>query len=62
MYGDRSAALANDLTKKFERVERGPLSSLLEYVTRETPRGEYIVVIGGAGRNVAATTEEDEDG
>src|SRR5579859_2405243 len=30
VYGDREAALANDLTKMFEKVERGTLSSLLE--------------------------------
>lgn len=48
VYGDRSAALANDLTKMFEKVERGTLSSLLATVTQTTPKGEYIVVIAGA--------------
>ncbi len=48
VYGDRSAALANDLTKMFEKVERGTLSSLLTTVTQTAPKGEYIVVIAGA--------------
>lgn len=46
--GDRSAAIANDLTKKFESVQRGKLSLLLEKFTEEAPRGEYTVVIEGA--------------
>jgi 16S rRNA (cytidine1402-2'-O)-methyltransferase len=48
VLGDRPAALANDLTKLFEAVQRGPLSALLEAVKATTPRGEYIVVIEGA--------------
>ena len=47
-YGDREAALANDLTKMFEKVERGTLSSLLENVMQKEPKGEYIIVIAGA--------------
>lgn len=49
VYGDRPAAIANDLTKKFEMVLRGSLSELLEQIKKEPPRGEYCVVIGGAG-------------
>jgi len=48
VFGDRPAALANDLTKRYERVWRGTLSSLLATVREEPPRGEYIVVIAGA--------------
>jgi 16S rRNA (cytidine1402-2'-O)-methyltransferase len=50
VYGDRKAALANDLTKLFEKVERGTLSQLHALVAHETKlKGEYIVVIAGAG-------------
>lgn len=49
VYGDRRAALANDLTKLFEKVERGTLSQLHALVADEAKlKGEYIVVIGGA--------------
>jgi len=48
VLGDRQAALANDLTKKFESIQRGRLSELLDVVNLETPRGEYTVVIEGA--------------
>ena len=46
-FGDRDAAIANDLTKMFEKVERGTLSSLLESTMKTTPKGEYIIVIAG---------------
>jgi 16S rRNA (cytidine1402-2'-O)-methyltransferase len=46
-FGDRDAAIANDLTKMFEQVQRGTLSSLLEAVSQSKPRGEYIIVIAG---------------
>ncbi|MCE5209372.1 MAG: 16S rRNA (cytidine(1402)-2'-O)-methyltransferase [Chloroflexi bacterium] len=47
VYGDRQAAIANDLTKMFETVLRGSLSGLIEQVTQTEPRGEYTVVIAG---------------
>ena len=47
VYGDRQAALANELTKLFESVQRGRLSELLAGLEEE-PRGEYVVVIAGA--------------
>jgi 16S rRNA (cytidine1402-2'-O)-methyltransferase len=49
VYGDRQAALANDLTKLYEKVARGTLSQLHASVADEAKlKGEYIVVIGGA--------------
>ena len=49
VYGDRQSAVANDLTKKFEHVQRGKLSELAEWAGLEKPRGEYTVVIAGNG-------------
>jgi len=60
VFGDRQAALANDLTKMFEHVERGPLSHLLETVRAGKLRGEYVLVVAGAGDD-AARDEEDEE-
>lgn len=48
VYGDRRAALANDLTKMFERVDRGTLGALLALVQASEPRGEYALVVEGA--------------
>ena len=47
VFGDRPAALANDLTKMYEQVGRAPLSVLLEQLITKRPRGEYILVIEG---------------
>jgi 16S rRNA (cytidine1402-2'-O)-methyltransferase len=49
VYGDRHAAVANDLTKLFETVLRAQLSELIAHFEKEEPRGEYTVVISGAG-------------
>ena len=58
VYGDRSAALANDLTKMFEKVQRAPLSALLQAVTGKTLKGEYILVIAGVERVSRKAKEE----
>lgn len=50
VLGDRPAAITNDLTKKFEMIERGTLSELITRLSASEAnlRGEYTVVIGGA--------------
>ncbi len=60
VYGDRPAALANDLTKHFEQVTREPLSQLVERVKKITLKGEYIVVIGGAETTINVQDQDDE--
>lgn len=47
VFGDRPAALANDLTKMFEKIERGTLSTLLGSIEQEKLKGEFIIVIAG---------------
>ena len=46
VFGDRSAAVARELTKRFETVERGKVSGLAELFARESPRGEITLLIG----------------
>ncbi len=49
VLGDREAAIANDLTKMFELVQRGTISSLVQWVEQQSKlKGEFIVVIAGA--------------
>ena len=50
VFGDRPAALANDLTKLHERVDRLPLAALADRVTAPgfKPLGEYVLLIAGA--------------
>ncbi len=42
VYGDRPAAVANDLTKLYEQVDRGSLSTLANEFTGRPLKGEYI--------------------
>lgn len=57
VYGDRPAAVTRELTKLHETIERGTLSELLERVGKGKTRGEYVIVIGGAGRGTASAGE-----
>jgi 16S rRNA (cytidine1402-2'-O)-methyltransferase len=57
VYGDRRAAVANDLTKLFETVIRAPLSECIAHFSTEEPRGEYTVVIEGAEEKSASRQE-----
>jgi 16S rRNA (cytidine1402-2'-O)-methyltransferase len=45
-FGDRRAAVARELTKRFETVERGKVSDLAALFAREPPRGEITLLIG----------------
>jgi len=47
VYGDRKAAVANELTKLYEAVHRGSISELIAHFETENPRGEYVIVIEG---------------
>ena len=44
----RPAAVARELSKRFETVERGPLAALAARFADDPPRGEIVVVIGPA--------------
>lgn len=47
---DRPAAVARELTKKFEEVRRGTLVELAHFYEEEgTTRGEFVLVVAGAG-------------
>jgi len=65
--GERPASISRELTKKFEETRRGTLRSLLDWVETEAPRGEFVLVVGGApgepgaGRNDAMGEEEEEE-
>jgi 16S rRNA (cytidine1402-2'-O)-methyltransferase len=55
VFGDRRAAVARELTKRFETVERGKLSDLSTVFSREPARGEITVLLG------PPETEDPED-
>ncbi len=54
--GERPAAVARELTKKFETVYRGTLGSLAQQAASDADmsRGEIVLVVQGAARRAAA--------
>jgi 16S rRNA (cytidine1402-2'-O)-methyltransferase len=45
-FGARAAAVARELTKRFEEVRRGPLSDLAAHYAANAARGEVTIVVG----------------
>lgn len=58
-WGDRPASLARELTKMFEEVRRGSLSELLGGVRSDPPKGEIVLLVGGASGELAAVAPEE---
>lgn len=50
VFGDREAAVARELTKKFEEVLRGNLSELIRDMTQKPRKGEMVVLVTGKNR------------
>lgn len=61
VLGDRPAAVANDLTKKFERVWRGSLAELVAQMEGIEPKGEFVVVIAATDGEGDAEVSGDEE-
>jgi len=49
VFPERRVVLARELTKKFEEFLRGKPGELLEIMKRRSLRGEFVVLVGGAG-------------
>ncbi len=47
-FGDRPAAVARELTKRFEEVRRAAVNELARHYAAHDPRGEITVVLGPA--------------
>lgn len=56
--GDRPASVSRELTKKFEETRRGPLSALVAWAEERTPRGEFVIVVGGAPKTKRGRDDE----
>ena len=46
--GPREVAVARELTKHYEEVRRGTLDEVAAYYDQTPPRGEIVIVLGGA--------------
>jgi 16S rRNA (cytidine1402-2'-O)-methyltransferase len=60
VLGDRPAAVARELTKKFETVERGRLSELAKRYENDPPRGEIVIIVGPPEETEVALDDLDE--
>lgn len=49
VFGDRRVSVCRELTKVHEQVMRTTLSQALDYYTENPPRGEFVLVVEGAG-------------
>ena len=59
-FRDRPAAVARELTKRFEEVRRGGLAALAAHYATEAARGEITVVVGPAPEEEADAADLDE--
>ena len=55
---DRAAVVARELTKRHEEVFRGTLAAARTHVEATPPRGEYVLVLAGAGAADAPTDDD----
>lgn len=71
VLGDRRAAICNDLTKLYEKVERAPLSELIPLLREpakdgkpgkeKSLKGEWVVVIEGFDAKAAAASVDSDE-
>ncbi|MGH2425904.1 MAG: 16S rRNA (cytidine(1402)-2'-O)-methyltransferase [bacterium] len=61
VLGDRQVAVGRELTKRFEEVIRGPVSEVQDHFRTTKPRGEFTVVVAGAGENAKTALSAEAD-
>jgi len=59
VFGDRPAAVARELTKRFEEVRRGGLAELAAHYAANEARGEITVLVGPAAEEDASAEDLD---
>lgn len=52
---ERMLVLARELTKTYEEIWRGTLGEAVEFVSQREPRGEYVLILGGAPKKLDST-------
>ena len=58
LLGDRKGALAREMTKLHEEVIRGRISEILARIGDREPKGEIVIVLGGASEPPAAEVDD----
>ncbi|MDO5708248.1 MAG: 16S rRNA (cytidine(1402)-2'-O)-methyltransferase [Andreesenia angusta] len=61
-FGDRNISLARELTKKFEEINRGRITEIIEIYSNRDIKGEIVIVIEGSSEkeNNEEISVEDE--
>jgi 16S rRNA (cytidine1402-2'-O)-methyltransferase len=54
VWGDRRIAMVRELTKRYEEVARGSITSALQLLEERPPQGEYCLVVEGNDRSQPA--------
>ena len=59
VLGDRQLVMLREMTKIFEEMKKGPISSVLEFLTPDKIRGEFTLVVeGGKTEKVRSLSKE----
>lgn len=59
ILGDRLTSISRELTKRFEETQRATLSELKESFRLKQPRGEFVVTVAGASKDLEEIKEDD---
>lgn len=57
-FGNRRISLARELTKKFEEIIRCTLDEAIQKYGKETPKGEFVLILEGADEQLLKETEK----
>jgi 16S rRNA (cytidine1402-2'-O)-methyltransferase len=61
LFPHRDLVLARELTKRYEAFVRGNTTVIKSWLERQTPRGEYVVILSGATQDELETKLEEEN-
>ncbi|MFN8417293.1 MAG: 16S rRNA (cytidine(1402)-2'-O)-methyltransferase [Cytophagaceae bacterium] len=61
MGDERKVSVSRELTKKFEETVRGTAKEVLAHFTAHAPKGEFVVVISGKGKEAKEDESEEDD-
>jgi 16S rRNA (cytidine1402-2'-O)-methyltransferase len=60
-FGTRRASVSRELTKIHEETIRGTLPEILDTVQSRSVKGEFVIVVAGAGHSIVPNPDESSD-
>lgn len=60
VLGDRPLTMAREMTKIHEEVKRGTVSTILEHLELNEPRGEFTLVVGGSQEEMTEGLDDEK--